>query len=388
MKYNFDEIVDRKNTYSMKYGLIEQKYPKAKEDSIPMWIADMEFATPKRIVKAICKNAKKNRLFGYSQLVEKEYFDAVINYYYRHFGAKFERESIAFSNGIVPAIAALTRLLTKEDEKVIFQTPCYFHFDADVKKTGRETVYNQLILKDGKYEIDFEDFEKKCSDEKVTLFILCSPHNPTGRIWTKEELIKLAEICFSHNVKIVSDEIHSDLLRVGEKHIVLDSLFPHDKRIFTCTAPSKTFNVAGLQLSNIIFNDIDLKNQWIDNELAGIPNPLSIYACISAYTECDDWLYQLRQYLDNNFRYTAEFISKNMPKAKFTIPQGTFLAWIDLSGYGYTFEEIMERTQKEGVLIQGQPSFIDNSVGFVRLNVGCPLSMLKEGLIRLKNALE
>lgn len=386
--YDFDEIIDRKNTYSMKYGLIAEKYPLARKDSIPMWIADMDFATPQKTIDAICFYAKKNRIFGYSQLVQKEYFDAVTNYMKRHFSWEILPQSIAFSNGIVPALAALTKLLTKEDEKVIFQTPCYFHFDADIKKTGRKTVYNKLIYNNGKYSIDFDDFEKKCKDEKITLFILCSPHNPTGRIWTKEELLKLTNICFRNNVKIVSDEIHFDITRTGKKHIPLDSLFDHDKRIFTCTAPSKTFNIAGLQLSNIIFNDLSLKKNWIDNELSGIPNPLSIYACISAYTECDDWLMEVKKYIDKNFLFIKEFIDKYMPKAKFEIPEGTFLAWIDLNGYGYSFDEIMERTQKGGVLIQGEPSFIDNSAGFIRVNAGCPLSMLKEGMTRIKESLE
>lgn len=387
MTYNFDEIIDRNNTYSIKYNF-KKKYPLAPPDSIPMWIADMDFACPQEIVDSIVQCAEKNRLFGYSNILEEEFFNCVVNYMQRHFDWNVKKESICFSNGIVPALKNLTALLTKPDEKVIFQTPCYVHFETDIKSIGRERVYNPMIEKDGKFFIDFDDFEKKCQDEKTTLFILCSPHNPTGRVWTKEELTKLSEICFANNVKILSDEIHFDLLRKGAKHIVLDSLFDHDSRIFTCTAPSKTFNIAGLQLSNIIINDEKIRDLWVDNEISGIPNPLSIYACIGAYTKCDNWLDALRDYLDENFNAMKKFVDSMLPKAKLEIPQGTFLAWLDVRDYGLTCKELDERTQRKGVLVQGAPCFIHNSEGFLRINIGLPKVQMLEGLNRLKKALE
>lgn len=386
--FDFDEIIDRNGTYSMKYGFIGKNYPLAPKDAIPMWIADMDFACPPAIIDEVCNAAKKNKILGYSHLVEDEYYKAVAGFMKRWHHWDIARGTIAFSNGIVPAIAALTRLLTKEDEKVIFQTPCYYHFDADVKKTGRERVYNPLRFVDGRYEIDFEDFEKKCSDEKVTLFILCSPHNPTGRVWSEEELFKLAKICFNNGVKIVSDEIHFDLTRQWKKHIVLDSLFDKDKRIFTCTAPSKTFNMAGMQISNIIMNDCELVEKWNDGELSGIPNPLSIYALLAAYTKCDEWLDELKTYLDGNFALTEKFVRERLPKARFSVPEATYLAWIDLSAYGYGEKELMDRTQKQGALIQTASNFIDNADGHIRVNVALPRKELEKGLEKIELALK
>ncbi|MEG2001733.1 MAG: PatB family C-S lyase [Clostridia bacterium] len=388
MKYNFDEIIDRRGDYTMKYGMIDEVYPNAPKDSIPLWIADMDFACPDTVIEDICDFAKRTRIFGYSKLVEDEYYDVVKAYMKRHFEWDIERENILFSNGIVPALNELVRNLSKVGDNVIIQTPAYHPFELAISGNNRNLFKNRMIYKDGNYTINFEEFEKMCEDPKTSLFILCSPQNPSGRVWTESELRKLTEIALKNNVKIVSDEIHFDIVRNGVKHIPLDKLFPHNKNIVTCTAPSKTFNIAGLHISNIIINDEKLAKKWYYEKPCGHPSPLSIAAILSCYKKCDDWRQEMLDYIDENFKVLDKFIKENMPKAKFSIPQATYLAWVDLSKYGYSKQEIMNRTIAKGVLIEGEDEFVDNAEGFIRINLALPKATLIEALTRLKFALE
>ena len=393
--YNFDEIIDRRNTNAMNTDGFREyifhadenmKFPYKDEEFIRMWVADMEFATPQVVIDAIKERLDK-RIFGYTRILSPDYYNAFSAWCERRYGWIFPRKELVMSNGIIPALYELVSFICKEDEKVLFLTPSYAFFKHAATFNNRETVCSDLINKDGYYEIDFEDLEKKASDEKTKLFILCNPHNPTGRVWSEEELRKMGEICLKHNVWIISDEIHCDLLRKKYKHIPLAKLFPEEKRIVTCMAPSKTFNLAGFMLSNIIIPDEDLRKIWLSRHY-NFDNPLSVAGAQAAYEKGEDWLNALQEYLDENFELTAKFIKENLPKAKFRISEATYLAWVDLNEYFSKEENLpMFFANNAGVLLEGGNMFVQNSDGFIRLNLACPKSILQEGLNRIANAI-
>ena len=264
-------------------------------DFIPMWVADMDFACPKPVLDAM-KARLDREILGYSRISDPAYFEAVKGWMKRRHGMTVETEHIVYSSGVVTAIKAAVNDLTKPGDSVLITTPSYTPFYSAITGAGRTPVMSALVNRDGHFEVDFDDFERKASDPAVKLYILCSPHNPTGRVWTEEELRRMADVCLQNAVFIVSDEIHGDLVRRGQKHIPLANLYPGEKRIITCTAPSKTFNLAGNQLSNIIIPDPDIAARW--RGLCGMPGPLAIEACRAAYNECEDWLEELRDYLD------------------------------------------------------------------------------------------
>lgn len=386
-RYNFDEIIPRENTNSVKYDTGPVLYPDLPSDYIPMWVADMDFACPQPVLDAM-KGRIDKRILGYSMPLDPDYYLAVIGWMKRRFDWDIEFESIIFSSGVIEALYQCVKRLTQPGEGVILHTPAYHPFDDAIKEFGRTPVYSKLIDTDGYFTINYKDLEKKAKDPKNTLLFFCSPQNPTGRVWTKTEIRQVADICLANGVFIVSDEIHFDIRRSGQQHIPLAKLYPSEKRIITCTAPSKTFNLAGNQLSNIIINDPDLAAEWRMQRYCGMPNPLSIDACKAAYNECEDWADAMNAYVDKNFDYVDEFIKKKMPKAKFTIPQGTYLAWVDLRGYGLSDAEVKERVIAEGLFIEFADEFVADGEGFVRMNLACPLSVVKRAMTMLKNALE
>lgn len=393
--YNFDEIIDRKNTNAMNtdgfrdyifHADENMKFPYADDEFIRMWVADMEFATPQVVIDGI-KERLNRRIFGYTKIFSKEYFNAFFNWCSSRYGWNtFDRKELVTSNGIIPALYELVNYICKPDEKVLFLTPSYAYFKYAADFNSREAVCSDLINEDGYYSIDFEDLEKKASDEKTTLFILCNPHNPTGRVWKEEELKQMGEICKKHNLWIISDEIHCDLLRTDKKHIPLAKLFPEYKRLITCMAPSKTFNLAGLMISNVIIPDEDLRKIWNSRHYS-FDNPLSVAAAQAAYEKGEPWLKEMQKYLDKNFEITKEYLAEHLPKAKFRISEATYLAWVDLSEYFSKDENLpMFFAYKAGVLLEGGNMFVRNSDGFIRLNLACPKSILKEGLRRICQA--
>ncbi len=393
--YNFDEIIDRKNTNAMNtdgfrdyifHADENMKFPYEDDEFIRMWVADMEFATPQVVIDGI-KQRLDRRIFGYTKIFSKEYFNAFFNWCSTRYGWNtFNRKELVTSNGIIPALYELVNYICKPDEKVLFLTPSYAYFKYAADFNERGAVCSDLINTDGYYTIDFEDLEKKASDEKTVLFILCNPHNPTGRVWKEEELKRMGEICIKNNLWIISDEIHCDLLRTDKKHIPLAKLFPDYKRLITCMAPSKTFNLAGLMISNIIIPDEGLRKIWNARHYS-FDNPLSVAAAQAAYEKGEPWLKELQKYLDKNFEITKEYLAEHLPKAKFRISEATYLAWVDLSEY-FTKEENLPMffAYKAGVLLEGGNMFVKNSDGFIRLNLACPKSILEEGLRRICKA--
>jgi cystathionine beta-lyase len=292
------------------------------------------------------------------------------------------------AQGVIPALFALVKYICTPDEKVLIMTPSYAFFKIATEGNGRELVTSDLRSKDGVYSVDLEDFRKKAEDDKVRLMILCNPHNPTGRIWTDDELKKFAEICFENNVMIISDEIHCDLLRTGKSFTPLSRLFPDSDQIITCMAPSKTFNMAGFMIANIIIPNNTLRNQWQTEQLP-INNPLSIAAAQAAYSDGFEWLAELRLYLDANFEFLKRFLAEYLPKAFFSIPDATYLAWVNVGAYFSDDENLtLFFANKAGVLLEGDNMFVANGNGYVRLNLACPRSQLEQGLQRIVKAIE
>lgn len=387
-KYNFDKYVERRNTNCIKWDNLNQSFPKAKEGSIPMWVADMDFEVAEPIIESIHKVASR-KIFGYSTRETDEFYNAVLNWYKRRFDWELDRESIMFSGGVVPAISMLIRLLTEENDGVIIQRPVYYPFTNKIKENNRKVVNNPLIYKDGKYTMNFDDLEIKASDPNNKLMILCSPHNPVGRVWKEEELKKVVEICEKHDVFIIADEIHNDLIRNGYKHLNLQKLCPEYKEhIVTCLAPSKTFNLAGMQISNIIINTEELREKWLEEvsrcATQSAPNPFAIEAIIAAYNDSENWLNELNGYLDKNAEYIKEFTEKNLPKVKVLPIEGTYLMWLDFNEYGLSAEELESKMLEEaGLIFDEGTMFGEEGSGFERINIACPRKLIEECMNRI-----
>ncbi|UPK42230.1 MalY/PatB family protein [Paenibacillus pabuli] len=395
MKYDFDEIIDRTGTNAMNTDGFRQyifnatedmKFPFKDEEFIRMWIADMEFATPPEIREAV-KERLDRKIMGYSQVFDPAYYEAVSNWMERYYNWSFPKEHLETSHGIIPALYELVEYICKPNEKVLIVTPSYGFFKSAAEHNQLELVCSDLINEQGHYSIDFADFEAKASDEQVTLCIFCNPHNPSGRIWSTEELQRVGEICLNHNVWIISDEIHCDLLRTGKKHTPLAKLFPGTDRIVTCMSPSKTFNMAGLMFSNVIIANEGLRTIWQTRHY-GFKNPLSIAATQAAYEHGDEWLKQLKTYLDDNFAFVDQYVKRYLPQAVFHIPEATYLAWIDITAYVPENVNLpLFFAEQAGVLLEDGHMFVANGGGCIRLNLACPRSVLEEGLRRISTVL-
>lgn len=392
--YNFDEIIDRRHTNAMNtdgfrdyifHADETMTFPYKDEEFIRMWVADMEFATPEVVIDGIRERLNK-RIFGYTRVFEKSYYDAFNGWCMKKYGWSFDRKELVMSNGIIPALFELVEYICKPDEKVLFLTPSYAYFKYAADFSKREYVCSDLINEDGYYKIDYDDLEKKAADEKTTLLIFCNPHNPSGRVWKEEELEKVAKIVEKHQLWVISDEIHCDLLRLGQHHTPLGKVMPDYKRLITCMAPSKTFNLAGMMISNVIIRDEDMRKIWL-NRHYNFDNPLSIAAAQAAYEKGDEWLQELRAYLDGNFEFTVNYLKEHLPKAKCRISEATYLAWVDLSAYFEPDEHLpLFFAYKAGVLLEGGNMFVQSSDGFIRLNLACPRATVEEGLRRICEA--
>lgn len=392
--YNFDEIIDRKHTNAMNtdgfrdyifHADESMKFPYKDEEFIRMWVADMEFATPDVVIEGI-EERLKNRIFGYTRVFSNDYYDAFVSWCQKRYVWSFEKKELVMSNGIIPALYELVNYICKKDEKVLFLTPSYAYFKYAADFNEHESVCSDLINQDGYYTIDYEDFAKKASDPQTKLFILCNPHNPTGRVWREEELMKIAKIIEENELWVISDEIHCDLIRTCQKHIPLGKVMPTYQKLITCMAPTKTFNLAGLMISNVIIRDEKLRNIWLSRHY-NFDNPLSIAAAQSAYAKGEEWLKELQVYLDNNFKLTQDYLKENLPQAKFRISEATYLAWVDLSDYFEPDENLpLFFAYRAGVLLEGGNMFVQNSDCFIRLNLACPKSILLEGLKRICEA--
>jgi len=392
-QYNFDEIIDRKGTNSINveaYGeklLQGAELPWKEEEIIRMWVADMEFAVPEVILEAMHKRIDQ-KIFGYTGVFNSNYYDTFVAWNKKRYGWEFPEKHLVFSPGIVPALLQLPAMIMKPDEKILIMTPSYGPFKTAGDFNRREVVYSPLINKDNFYTMDFDDLREKAADPKTTVCILCNPHNPTERAWSKEELKIFADIMRKENMWVISDEIHGDLLRRDLQHMPLGTIMGEYSRLITCMAPSKTFNLAGLMISNLVIPDEKLRTIWNNRNLV-MENPLSIVAAKAAYSQGEDWLKALQAYLDENFRFAKEFFDKHLPLTNFGIPEATYLAWVDLGPY---LPEDLDNiilffSEKAGVILEDESMFVQDAKGFVRLNFACPKAILKEGLERIHRAL-
>ncbi|MDP0493248.1 MAG: MalY/PatB family protein [Fusobacterium sp. JB021] len=389
MEYFFDSEIDRSNNHAAKWEEMGNKY--ISNDLWPMWIADMDLKTAPEIIKAM-KDKLEQGIFGYVYRPDS-YYEAATNWINKRFEYKISPKTLINSPGVVPTLSILVRLMTKEDEKILIQSPVYYPFSSVVKDNNRQLVINDLIKDENNYyTINFEDLEKKLSDEKVTLFILCSPHNPVGRVWKREELEKISNLCLKYNVRIIADEIWRDLIMPGYKHIPMASINKEcEKNTITCFSPTKTFNIAGLQASFVTFPN---KEEWLtfDRELGILDikrnSPFSLVAFETGYTKCENWLEELIEHLNGNMDYVITYLEEKIPEVKCNKPEGTYLMWLDFSNLGMTKEELSKFLQIEAkIALDDGYWFGEKGEGYERMNIACPRYMVEEGMKRIENAI-
>ncbi len=381
---NFDEIINRKGTDSIKWDHLETHF--GRDDLLPLWVADMDFKSPPEVIDAM-KEVADHGLYGYVW-PRDNYFNSVIHWMQKRFDWKVEKESIMFMPGIVPAIALAIDTFTQPGDGVIIQQPVYFPFISVTKEAGRKVLNNKLVETDTGYQMNFEELEFLAKDPKAKMMIICSPHNPVGRVWTKDELQKVIDICASNDVIIVTDEIHQDLIHKGHKHIPTAKVAGDSAKIITCTAPSKTFNVASLFASNIIISNEEVRKQFKEelDKRHLMPSAFSISGVIAAYDHGEKWLDELLIYLSDNIDFTESYLKEHLPKVKFHKPDATFLLWLDFRAYGIPSKEI-ERLIKEEALVALNKGWMfgREGEGHMRINIGCPRDVLKEALQRIRD---
>ncbi len=386
-QYNFDEIIERRGTDCVKYDMLETYFGNA--DALPLWVADTDFAVPDFIMNALRERMDHN-ILAYSYRTDG-FFQSIICWLDRRHNWKIEREMITTSPGVVSAVSLLIMALSEPGDKVIVQPPVYFPFFTSIKGLDRKMVENPLIIQDGRYTFDFENL-KKGIDDHTKLLILCSPHNPGGMVWKKDELEELCRICTENGIFIISDEIHADLVFSGNKHIPI-SLISDEIAMKSAVlmAASKTFNVAGLSSAFVIIPNkkVRLKYEQVLNTVhIHSGNIFGNIATEAALRDGYDWLDQLLVYLEDNYNVVKTFISERLPKVKIMKPEATFLVWMDLSAYNLSEKELMKRLIEGGIALNHGSKFGKGGEGYFRLNFGCPRSVLKEGLIKLEKALQ
>ena len=385
MKYNFDEIIPRRNTNSVKWD------EAAQDDIIPLWVADMDFRVLPQITEAL-RQRVDHGVFGYTH-VPDSYYESVIRWFKDRHGLQGVKPSdIIYTSGVVPAISAIVRGLTLPGDKVLVQTPVYNCFFSSIRNQGCLVEENHLVYKNNTYVVDWDDFERKCADSRVRIFLLCNPHNPAGRVWKKEELQRMGEICQKHDVFVISDEIHCELVMPGNEYTPFASLSDGFlKNSATCVAPTKAFNIAGLQIANIIVKD-RTKRERIDrainiHEVCDV-NPFGVIATEAAYTEEGaEWLRQLNTYLFANYQFLCDFFSKHFPSLEVVKLEGTYLVWVDCSSLGKSSTEIVNNLYRHGVWMNDGVMYGENQGAFIRINIACPRKILEEGLLRMEKAL-
>jgi len=382
MKYNFDEVIPRRNTDSIKWDL-------AQDGVLPMWVADMDFRTAPAIINALEKRVQQG-VFGYP-LTPQGFYDAIQGWWQKRHGFTVEKDWLVPVPSILESLSIIMKTFTKPGEKVLLQSPGYNHFFTVIEQGGCEVLTNDLVCENGNYTMDFDDFEKKASDPAVKLFLLCNPHNPVGRVWTREELLRIGEICIKNDVLVMSDEIHSDLVFEGREHIPFASLgSDFQMKSITCSSPSKTFNLAGIQTAYLICPDPNLKKQVEQTlQIHGILflNSFASDALIAAYNEGEEWMEELKTYLFGNYQYLRGFVEEHFPYLKVTPLEATYLIWIDVSALQRSAKEITSALLKEQQLwINPGTMYGANGEGFVRINIACPRELLVDGLERLRSA--
>ena len=382
----FDKIYDRTNTSAIKYTNL----PESENGTvIPMWIADMDFLSAPAITEAL-KKVADHGIYGYGE-IDEEYKSLVIDWYNRRMGWEIESDELLTMPGVMFGVTMAIRALTKENDAVLICQPVYYPFQNVIVNNNRKLVVNELVLNNGRYEIDFKDFEEKIVNENVKVFLFCSPHNPVARVWEKAELEKIAEICLKHNVYIISDEIHSDFIYEGSKHTPISTLSEEVKmKTVTCIAPSKSFNIAGLQASNIVVSDKTIREKVLKERTATCNhhlNIMSIEAVKAAYKDSEEWLEGMLKYLKRNIEILKEAFPKDY---KITVldMDGTYLAWLDCRKLNLSVDELNDLfLNKAGVWLHNGATFGKGGEGFMRMNLACPVSVLEEAIKRIKSVL-
>jgi aminotransferase, class II len=383
--FDFDKIIPRRGTNSYKWDEPNDA------DVLPMWVADMDFPTAPCIINALKKRVEHG-IFGYT-FVPDSYYEALIHWFERRHGWHIQRDEVLYTTGVVPAIACALKALTLPGEKVLVQTPVYNCFFSSIKNCGCEVVENPLRREKDSYVIDFDDFERKCSDEKTTVFLLCNPHNPSGRVWTKAELQRMNDICLRHDVRVIADEIHGELIMPGYRFQPFAAVNEACKaNSVVLNSPTKAFNIAGLQIANIICSDARLRRK-IDrainiNEVCDV-NPFGVIALQAAYNEGEAWLDALNIYLHENYFTLKTFIHEQLPALEVCRLEGTYLAWVDIHRTGLTADEACEKLLHEAKLMLNSGTMYGEKQGghYLRINLACPKATLVEGLHRLKKVL-
>ncbi|MFS1512837.1 MalY/PatB family protein [Chengkuizengella sp. SCS-71B] len=382
----FDETIDRNQTFSYKWD--ERKKLFDSEEVLPMWVADMDFRSPKPVVDALINRAEHG-VYGYSSS-PNSYDEAVISWFEQRHDWKIEKEWLSYSPGVMPTIGFLIACLTEPGDKVVLQSPVYYPFFDVIKRSGREIVDNALVLDDDTYRMDLDKLETQL-DSSVKMLLLCSPHNPVGRVWTKDELTRLGEICIKHNIIIVSDEIHADLVFKQSKHIPLASISEElAQQTITCIAPSKTFNIAGLQASSVVISNADIRIKFrkeISKYSLNMMNTFGRVAAEVSYRQGGEWLEHCLEYIYDNNQYVKQYVETNMPLIKVIQSEGTYLVWLDCRDLKMNGQQLREFMLKEAkVALSDGFIFGENGDGFTRMNIGCPREVLVEGLERIKSA--
>ena len=378
MTYDFDTPINRLGTDSIKWNV--------KENELPMWVADMDFKTAPEIIEAI-RERTDHGVFGY-QSDNEEWYRAYINWWEQRHGYRMEKDYLMFVTGVIPAISSAVRKFTTPGEKIVIQTPVYNVFFNCVKNNGCTVVENPLIYEDGHYRMDFDGLEEILSDPQVTMMLLCNPQNPAGRIWTTEELARVGELCAANNVIVVSDEIHCDITSPGSSYVPFASVSDICRNnSITCIAPTKAFNIAGLKSACISVPNPRLRHKmWraINTDEVAEPNSFAVIAAITAFTRCGEWLDQLRGYIEDNRRYTEEFISRNIPELHVVPGNATYLLWIDISKVSSSSREYASFLRENtGLFLTEGIHYGKPGDDFVRLNIACPRVTLEDGLGRL-----
>ena len=386
MNYDFDEIIDRRESDCLKYDFAVERGKPA--DILPLWVADMDFRTAPAIIDALRRRVEHG-IFGYTR-VPDSYYEAVTGWFGRRHGWSVDREWIIYTSGVVPAVSAVIKALTKPGDKVLVQTPVYNCFFSSIRNNGCETVSSPLLFAGNTYTMDFEDLEQKAADPKVKVMLLCNPHNPAGRVWRREELMRVGEICIRHGVTVVSDEIHCELVFPGYHYIpfasVSEEFLNHS---VTCVSSSKAFNIAGLQIANIICADpsrrAKIDRAINDNEVCDV-NPFGVIATQAAYNEGGEWLSQLIGYLHANYRCMRDFCSEYLPDYPVAVLEGTYLVWMDCRKAGLPSEVLEQRLVDEaGLWLNAGTMYGAEGEGFMRWNIACPRVTLTDGLKRFEN---
>ena len=389
MKYDFDTIIERRNTNSYKWDRTEQRV--GIKDVLPLWVADMDFQSPLPIIEALKKRIEHG-IFGYTFIPDSCY-EAIIVWMKKRYGWEINKEWIVFTPGVVPSFYWVVNTYTHSGDSVLVQPPVYYPFFSAVTYNGCQLVENSLQYKDGHYQIDFEDLGKKLRSPRTKVLILCSPHNPVGRVWAQEELSRLGELCLKHQVMICSDEIHADLIFPGSKHIPVAMLSDEiAQNTVTCMAANKTFNIAGLTTGFMIIPNRQLRIEFshtVQNTGIGLLNLLGPLATEVAYTQGEEWLEQLLVYLQDNLEFLTRFVEERIPKIKVIKPEGCYLAWLDCRELNLNDAELKNfMLKKARVWLNDGPTFGKGGSGFQRLNFGCPRSILEKALLRIEHAVK